>query len=380
MTETLINPPRRRRRRVVIVGSLALTVAIGGSLFAATNLFSNHRRPVSDTIDNSAGTATATVTARSLSSQTEASATLGYAASYNVINQMDGTYTGLPPVGQLLHQGDIVYKVDGKPVILLYGTIPAYRSLAEGAKAPDVTGADVQELNADLVALGYATSSQLNPSSDQFGWATKYALEKLQAHLGIDRTGQLELGQAVFVPTDVRITAVSANLGTQAQPGPAMTATSTKRNIEIQLDASQQSDLKTGDKVTITLPGNKTTPGTVSSVGTVATSPASGSGGGDTTPTIEVDVTPDDPAATGNLDQAPVQVAITTASVDNVLAVPVNALTALAGGGYALEVVNTDGTHAFVPVTLGLFDDADGLVQVSGLGVSAGQKVVVPSS
>jgi len=31
-------------------------------------------------------------------------------------------------------------------------------------------------------------------------------------------------------------------------------------------------------------------------------------------------------------------------------------------------------------VTVGLFDDADGLVQVSGSGVSAGQRVVVPAN
>ena len=33
-----------------------------------------------------------------------------------------------------------------------------------------------------------------------------------------------------------------------------------------------------------------------------------------------------------------------------------------------------------VPVSLGLFDDADGLVQVSGSGLAAGQRVVVPST
>ena len=87
-----------------------------------------------------------------------------------------------------------------------------------------------------------------------------------------------------------------------------------------------------------------------------------------------------DPGATGTLDQAPVQVAITTDAAKDVLVVPVTALVALAGGGYAVEVVDPDGTHRLVAVSLGLFDDAQGLVQVSGSGLAAGQRVVVPSS
>jgi hypothetical protein len=131
--------------------------------------------------------------------------------------------------------------------------------------------------------------------------------------------------------------------------------------------------------VTITLPDNQTTPGVVSSIGTVATTP-SGANGGSTTPTVTVDITPSDPAATGSLDQAPVQVAITTASVPSALVVPVNALLSLASGGYAVEAVSAGGVHHLVPVSLGLFDDADGLVQVSGSGLASGQHIVVPSA
>ena len=140
--------------------------------------------------------------------------------------------------------------------------------------------------------------------------------------------------------------------------------------------------MNTGDPVTITLPNNETTPGTITSVGTVATTPASGSGGsatsGSATPTINVDVTPSDPTATGSWDQAPVTVTITTASVQHALVVPVDALLATAGGGYAVEVVGIGGIHSLAPVSLGLFDDADGLVQVTGDGLAAGQNVVVP--
>ena len=86
-----------------------------------------------------------------------------------------------------------------------------------------------------------------------------------------------------------------------------------------------------------------------------------------------------DAAATGSGDQVPVEVSITTGSVSDALVVPVDALLALSSGGYAVEVADeSHGVHQLVPVSLGLFDDADGLVQVTGKGLSVGQKVVVP--
>jgi hypothetical protein len=42
-----------------------------------------------------------------------------------------------------------------------------------------------------------------------------------------------------------------------------------------------------------------------------------------------------------------------------------------------VEIVAGDGTHHLVPVTPGLFDDAAGMVQVSGPSLAAGQRVVV---
>jgi hypothetical protein len=164
--------------------------------------------------------------------------------------------------------------------------------------------------------------------------------------------------------------------------------TSTARQVKVELDAAEQASVKVGDAVTITLPDDQTTPGRIAYVSSVATTPSasssgrSGGGGGgeeEGSPTIEVDVTPTDPAATGHLDQAPVNVSVTTESVEGAFAVPIDALLALAGGGYAVEVAEGR-AHRLEAVSLGLFDDADGLVQVSGQGVSAGQRVVVPKT
>lgn len=323
--------------------------------------------------DNSYPVAQATVTRRRLTSQVPVNGTLGYADSYNVVNQAQGIYTSLPETGQVIRDGQVLYRVSGNPVILLYGTVPPYRSLAEGQDASSVTGPDVQALNSDLVAMAYVSSADLNPSSDEFSWATKYGLKRLQDTLGVKQTGELALGQAVFLPSAVRVTAVQPALGVQAGPGQSMaTASSTARQVSVSLSAPQQSQVAAGDRVTITLPDGQATPGEVTSVSKVAVSSSSG-------PTVTVLITPLNQAATGILDQAPVTVSITTATASDALVVPVNALLALDSGGYAVEEVTSAGVHHLVPVTVGLFDDADGLVQVSGAGLAPGQRVVVPA-
>jgi hypothetical protein len=356
------------------VGATVVLAAVGGGAAWAPGAFRADSQPPGGVADNAYPTALATVTLGSLSSQRQVSATLGYAGSYSVLNQATGVYTQLPAAGQVVRRGQVLYQVNGDPVVLLYGSVPAYRPLSEG-----MAGADVRQLNANLVALGYATSPELDPASDYFSAETAYALELYQDHLGITETGSLALGQAVFLSSAARVTTISAQAGAQAGPGsPVLQATSTRRQVSIALDASEQSYVQDGDKVSITLPDNQATPGMVSYVGTVATTPPS-SGGTSSTPVITVDVTPSDPAATGHLDQAPVQVSITTATVSGVLIVPVDVLVSLADGGYAVEVAPPGGTRKLVAVTPGLFDDAAGTVQVSGTGLRAGQHVVAPA-
>src|SRR6185437_9715727 len=150
-------------------------------------------------------------------------------------------------------------------------------------------------------------------------------------------------------------------------------ATSTARQVLVNLDASQQSSVHRGDRAAITLPDGDVAPGRVTRVGSVASTGASGA-------TIPVFIALDHPRRAGHLDAAPVQVQITVAGVGHALIAPVAGLLALAGGGYALEAVDAHGTHRLVPVSLGLFDDAQGLVQVTGADVRAGMRIVVPST
>lgn len=362
--------PRRRRRR--LVAALVIVVAAAGGAVALTDPLAGGGQAKPGVVDNAYPTSVATVARRSLSSRTAVNGTLGYAGSHSLVNQATGTVTWLPRPGRVIRRGQVLYRVAGEPVVLLYGHTPAYRALKQG-----MTGPDVEQLNANLVALGYTTSSALDPTSDYFSWATKYALEQLQAALDVKETGTLDLGQAVFLPRPLRITKVTATLGSTAAAGGVIAqASSTRRHVVVNLDAAQQTSVKAGDRVVITLPNNRTTRGVVTAVGKVAST----SGGSSGSAKIPVYIAPRNPKVAGSLDQAPVQVAITTARVKRALVVPVNALLARAGGGYAVETVDARGVHHLVSVTLGLFDDADGLVQVTGAGLHAGDRVVVPAA
>jgi multidrug efflux pump subunit AcrA (membrane-fusion protein) len=330
--------------------------------------------------------ATATVARRDLSATTPVTATLGYAGSYTVTGKGGGTLTWLPPAGQVIRQGQALYKTgNGVPVVLLYGSVPDWRPMSAGD-----TGADVSQLNHDLVRLGYADSADISARGwDHYSWETSYGAQQMEEHLAVSSPpGSLPLGSVVFEPGALRVSQVTASLGGPAG-GPVLDATSTRHAVTISLDASQQAEVKAGDTVTVTLPDGKTTPGTVSWVGRVATS-SGGSGGnggsggpggsGSGTATIPVQVTLTHPKAAGTLDQAPVTVNITTGSVKNALAVPVGALLAQASGGYAVEVAGAGNTRHLVPVQAGpVFDDADGLVQVTG-ALTPGQHVVVPGT
>jgi hypothetical protein len=317
--------------------------------------------------------ATRAVTRRDLAATTPVTATLGYAGSYTVRGQGGGTLTWLPSAGQVIRQGQVLYKTgNGIPVVLIYGSVPAWRALAEG-----VTGQDVAQLNHDLVRLGYAGRTDIASLGwDYYSWETARAVQRLEEHRGVSSPpGSLSLGLVVFEPGALRVSQVTGSLGGPAA-GPVLAATSDRHVVTISLDVSDQSEVKAGDAVSITLPDGTTTPGVVSSVGKVA---SSGSGPAAAT-TIPVQVKLTDPKAAGSLDQAPVTVNITTASSPGpVLAVPVTALVARSPGGYVVEVVGPGNTRHWVPVKPGIYDGANGLVQVTG-ALRPGQRVVVPAS
>jgi hypothetical protein len=362
----------RRKGRWIALGVVVVVAAGAAAAWRAGEFFP---AATSGTGQLGAPPATTPVTRQDLSAVTPVTATLGYAGSFPVTGQGGGTLTWLPSPGRVIGQGQALYRVDnGSPVVLLYGGVPDWRAMEEG-----ITGQDVSQLNHDLVDLGYASRTDVAALGwDYYSWETAAGVQKLEEHLGAaSPPGSLSLGQVVFEPQALRVSQVTGSLGGPAT-GPVLAATSDRHVVTIQLDVSQQSQVHVRDKVTVTLPDGAPTPGVVSSVGTVAAT-APGSGGSGSTTTIPVQVTLAEPGAAGSLDQAPVTVSIATASVQNALAVPVTALLAQASGGYQVEVAGPENTRRWVPVQPGIFDDASGLVQVTG-ALTPGQRVVVASS
>jgi hypothetical protein len=307
------------------------------------------------------------------------------------------TYTFLPKVGDIIKEDQPVYSVSNVPVPLLYGSIAAYRAFYAGMS----DGADVGELTHDLIALGYGAGLAQN---DHYSAATAAAVERWQTALGMPATGEVLLGQVVFEPGPIRVTTVTPTVGASTAGsgsgggggGTVLTATSTTPIVTVALDVTQEYLVKPGDALTVVLPdGTSTAGGHVETVGDVATCPGGGSSGSATggsadqspcsssgsnnnsTPTVTVTIALDSAPPGARLDQAPVNVNITSQRADNVLAVPVNALLALVGGGFGVDVV-TGNTAQLVGVTTGLYSNT--LVQISGPGISAGTLVEVPSS
>jgi hypothetical protein len=363
-----VRQPLSTRRRWVAATVVVVVVVLGAGAGAAwsAGAFRSHGSSSGNT--GAAPPQTYAVTRQDISATTAENATLGYAGSYTVTGQGGGTLTWLPSAGQVIRQGQVLYRTDnGTPVVLMYGGIPDWRTMSEGT-----TGQDVTQLNHDLVNLGYASSSDISSLGwDSYSWETQHAVEKMEEALGVSSpSGSLTLGLVVFKPEAFRVSQVTANLGSPAS-GPILIATSDRHIVTINLSTSMESQVKAGDAVTVTLPSGSTTPGVITSVGTVAS-------GSSSSATVPVSVKLTDPSAAGSLDQAPATVNITTASASNVLVVEVGALLAQPSGGYAVEVIGPDNSRRLVPVTAGLFDDAAGLVQVIG-NLTPGERVVVPN-
>ena len=147
-------PPRRRRRRWVI--GVLVVVVVAGALGAVGEVFASAGGSSGESGDNGLPTSLATVTRRVLSTADAGHRHVGVCGLLpGARSGPGGTVTWLPAVGQVIGQGQVLYQVDGAPVVLLYGSTPAWRALAAGATAAEVTGQDVAQLNHDLVALGF---------------------------------------------------------------------------------------------------------------------------------------------------------------------------------------------------------------------------------
>jgi peptidoglycan hydrolase-like protein with peptidoglycan-binding domain len=406
MAET--SSSRRRVRAGLLAGVLVLVVAGGGWAVARGGLLG---RSAAATPTPEVPTGTATVARTEVVERQQVAGTLGYGDSVTVVGQSQGgggssgagaggsgaggggqtqggIVTRVAAVGAVVGRGQALYEVDGHPVPLWYGTRPAWRAFQLGM----TDGPDVRQLEANLVALGFDPDRAITVDR-HYSWATAAAVERWQQASGRARTGTVPLGQVMFLPGPIRLATVTATVGAPVPAGTAiLTASSTRPLVTVALDPAMQQLVRRGDRVEVTLPDGKTTRGTVWTVSRVATQPSTGSGqngsqepgqsgngsgNGSGQATVQVTIRLATPRAAKGLDQAPVQVAITTQVHNGVLAVPISALLAQPGGGYAVQLVGSDRRR--VAVRIGLFDETAGLVEVAGAGLAEGATVEVPA-
>ncbi|NEA64620.1 hypothetical protein G3I56_19005 [Streptomyces sp. SID12488] len=396
--------PGKARKRVVIAVTALLTAGVVGVSLAGVR---SGGKPSGAAASGAPRVSTVAVVRTDLSSTLSLHGTLGYGRTVSVKGGKDGLVTQLPAVGAKVSRGRSLYRLDDRPVPVFYGTTPLFRPL----DTRGLMGRDVKVVADNLKALGYdigaqpasgswvaqrpeptgAASASPSPSpsaSPSHSPSPSYvrvkpgegvltasliaAVGRWQTQVGMPSTGVLGAGDVAVLPGEVRVGAVQAQPGDPAT-GTLMSVTGTAKSVSVALDATDVDSIQQGDKATVTLPDNSEAHGTVSAISTDAQ--ASDQAGGDSggTPQLVVTVSLDSTAALRRLNSAPVQVQFTGQTKKGVLAVPVGALLALSGGGYALQLPG----GRLLAVETGMF--AKGLVEVSGTGITAGTKVATAS-
>lgn len=400
MTEAVKAPARRRLlRRAALTG--AVTVVAGVAVVGTLGLGGADEAPVRQAATTGATTA---VEQRTLTRSVSIDGTIDYGAPAPLIIKATGTVTWLPPVGTVIDRGDPVLRVDDRPVVLLYGKLPQYRTMAAppkpeplpveapadsapvkpGAPSPKVkpakgkkpappppfTGNDVEQFERNLRSLGYSGFEV----DDNFTDATTRAVKKWQRDLGVPRTGTVELGSVVYTPGPVRIAKFDGRVGT-AMSDDLVSISGNTRAVTMEVPSTESDWAQKGTAVSVELDTGPKVPGEVASVGAAGAagdSPTDAAGAG--ADTVPVRVSVKDQKAFGGRTGGAATVTYVSEQRKNVLCVPVPALVALAEGGYGLERADGSG---FVAVTTGMF--ADGVVEVSGPAVQVGLTVRVPA-
>ncbi|MFI0354886.1 peptidoglycan-binding protein [Actinomadura sp. 9N407] len=362
--EERVSRRRRRSRRRFAIGIAALVAAGGVAAVATLGLGGGSD---GGTAASALPPGTAKVSEQTLKDSQDADGELGYGPASSAISRQQGTITTLPDSGGTVSRGRALYEVDNRPVTLMYGSKPAYRTMRIGTE-----GKDVEQLEKNLSALGYDGFTV----DDEYTYDTSEAVLEWQDDRGLKETGNVELGSVVFASGAIRVDSLEAGEGDPISPGKkVLSYTGTDKAVTVELDTSDQRLAKKGATVDITLPGDETVQGKIDEVSTVIT-PASQGEEASTKVEVVIWLTGDKARkAVEKLSLAAVDVSFTAETREDVLTVPVTALLALQEGGFGVEVVSGN-TTSYVPVTTGLF--AGGRVEVSGQGIAAGTVVGVP--
>jgi peptidoglycan hydrolase-like protein with peptidoglycan-binding domain len=199
--------------RLAAIGAIVLVLSAGAAAVVVQSGSSDHA-PVSTGIPS--GDTTTTVERRTLIERSSVDGTLSYGGAVELYDRLAGTFTWLPAVGAVIARGGTLFRLDNLPVVLMYGSVPAYRALKEGVG----DGPDVGELNANLIDLGFDSSGAI-ADDEHFGEATAAAVRRWQKAEGLPETGEVELGRVLFAAGARRITAVHVTVGEDPPPSGA---------------------------------------------------------------------------------------------------------------------------------------------------------------
>lgn len=439
VTESPTDPapaPRGRsaRRRRTAVGVAVVLLATGG---AATGTVLWPDGGAERAAAEPQQVELATVSRTTLSESLSLPGNLGYGAQRTLHPYGGGRVTWLPEAGATIKRGQTVWRVDDRPVVLLYGDTPVFRPLDRAG----LVGRDVRVVADHLRSLGYdigaqpvegtwvritAASSSSGPSAGEAEAAataqpgtgpspsasdagagtsdggsgtqaedgraepsptlTKVrkgdavltpsliaAIGRWQRSQDMDPSGVIQPGDVFVTSGAVRVGRVLAQVGDDTSTG-LISVTSTGKQVTLTVDASEAGSVHADARVRVTLPDQRQVNGTVTSVGSVVQDDEGDSPGQSATAgRVTVTVRLDSDDEARRLDSAPVQVEFPGRTKRDVLAVPVGALLALSEGGYALRT--EDGR--LVAVETGMF--ARGMVEVTGSGLREGLRVETAS-
>lgn len=352
----------RGRRRYLwgIVPGVLLVVAIVATVIVSVRHQSTRPR------ETAFRGSTASITRGDLQTTVTAVGTLAYTGTRTLSSGIVGILTNLPASKSVLRRDDELFDVDDMPVVLLRGALPAWREFAKGMS----DGPDVAQLERNLARLGFFGGYP----DDEFTGLTVAAIKQWQGSHDLARTGRIPLGGVVFSRGNLRVGALTAAVGDRIAVGsPLYEVSNTTQQVSASVSLDDQQVAVVGHTVVVRLSDGTQINGRIVSVGT-PTEVDRPTGGKQTV--LPTTITIGDSKTTRSFQQASVTVDIPGDRRAGVLSAPVAALLALDARRFAVEVVGADGATRKVPVTTGLF--AAGRVQISGSGLAAGQRVVVP--
>lgn len=291
-----------------------------------------------------------------------------------------GQITGIVAPGTPIVTGTVLFSENGFPVVAIEGDPTAVPALTRDLSTNSTNGSDVRLLETMLTEGGFDPDGTVTVDDD-FDDATAAAVLRWWSSLGLTtESAVVPAGSFVVVPGGMSAGAAFVAENASAVGDPVvMSLTTAAREVTTSAPINDDT-FALGASIDVEFPDGTVSTGTVVEVGTVAVDNSNIPG---STPTVTITLNVVEiPDSVKAFVQIPVTLRVISESEDNAFVVPVSALVAVAGGGFALEVVTGDDangkpTTKLIRVTPGLF--ADGFVSVAGDSVADGLEVVVAS-